>query len=849
MLVGSKGFMADMPKLFRDKLTANQLHGSFNWELNQQEGVRLQTSNLAMSTDHLQTFSRLDLQLPLSGEAPVVDMQTDFWDGDGSQKGRYLPVGIMPARLVAWLDRAVVSGQINAGSMLLYGPLSAFPFSNHEGRFEVLFGIEELVLDYMPGWPRIEEGVAEAHFFNNSLHIDLFEGKMLGTDLQRTTAHIRKLKGSSPVEIEGTLSGPVSDLLKILGETPLKRHFGPFTDAVAGNGQSQTGIKLSIPLKKSDTLKLNGSVDFKNAYLDLKQQDLHLTALRGRLLFDSKQVWSRDLHGRLLDQPVELVISPRMLGEKRLTRVSTSLNVGSDWLQQRFPGRLEPLQGVAMAKLDLDIAHTKSDTPVSLLIDSTLDGMAVKLPSPLGKAREKARKIELGVEFHGQGVTDLRIHYGGSTQALLRDEGKGFLRGEVRFGQGAPKLPSSSIIRLGGEVETLNATPWIAWIAGRDSDKQAAQIRLKLDLLVGELGLAGIACQDARLLLKPVAGGWQVSVDSTEVTGVLELPKDLRRKPLVARVQHLKLKSADLMPAEPGPVAAKMDELDPSGLPALDLLIDGLILDEKNLGKALLQWVKVPLGIRITNLAIVGEGLDLSGDGYWNQMGKRHTTKLKLQGHVDDLGQLQEDLGMQLGIADAPLDFNAELTWPQSPNELRLEKLSGEVDLKLGAGEVTEVDPGMGRLVGLFSLHALGKRLLLDFSDLSAKGLKFDRIEGSFELSEGNANTTGLKMSGPSVKVKVSGRTGLVGKDYDQLITVTPRVSSTLPIVGALALNPTVGVALVVAQQLFGKKFDRITQTKYQLTGSWDAPVITKLSRNNEQAPNPDQGYDLLTDP
>jgi uncharacterized protein YhdP len=174
---------------------------------------------------------------------------------------------------------------------------------------------------------------------------------------------------------------------------------------------------------------------------------------------------------------------------------------------------------------------------------------------------------------------------------------------------------------------------------------------------------------------------------------------------------------------------------------------------------------------------------------------------------------------------------------------VQLDKLSGSLHLKVEAGEVTEVDPGVGRLVGLFSLHALGKRLLLDFSDLFSKGLEFDHIEGNFELSEGDAYTADLEMVGPAVKVDVSGRTGLKTRDYDQLVTVTPRVSSTLPVVGALAVNPTVGVVLAVAQQLLGKQMDRMTSTEYQLTGSWDQPVIKKLVN---EAPETDPVEDLL---
>ena len=833
--LGSRQVEVEMPNLFRDKLTANALNGNFIWNFSPQSGLRLKTSDLYLSTDHLETYSRLDLRLPLDGESPVLDMQTDFWDGLGEHKSRYLPVGIMSEPLVDWLDGAIVSGHVKSGAMLLYGPLRAFPYNNHEGRFEVLFGVEDLVLDYMADWPRLEEVVAQAHFLNNSLQIRVFDGKMLDTDLQRATVRIRHLKEASPVEVQGSLSGPLRDLFRVLEETPLKQQFGKYTAALAPGGRSRTWLDLRIPLKQRDSWRIKGNIDFKQATVKIREHDLFIDALDGRLQFDETQIWCSDVKGRLLDQPVVFTIEPRDVEGETFTRVGARMRVASDWLRKQFdPGFLDSLEGETQADVYLDITHGESETPVRLSIHSDMRGMAVELPAPLGKAQEQARRFDLELAFQEGQKRGLKVSYGNDLHALLQDDGQGYRRGDILLGPGPPRIPYSSLFRLRGAIDRLDLNQWIGWIdqARQEMSPQETAVPVQVDLEVEELRLAGLACADARIQLGRIADGWQVSLDSDALSGTLTLPLDIDQGPVRGHLKQLKLKSRELIP-EPGRTGGQMAwaEADPGRLPALDLLIDSLLIDAKPFGKALLQWKRVPQGIQLTKLAIVGDKLQLNGQGHWFKTNGRQSTRLELSGHVASLGQLQEDLELQLGVAGASMDFTATLNWPLPPHALKLEQLSGNLDLKLGAGEVTEVDPGVGRLVGLFSLHALGKRLLLDFSDLSAKGLQFDQIEGSFTLEDGDAYTRDLELIGPAVQIKVAGRTGLATRDYDQLIAVTPQVSSTLPIVGALAVNPTVGVALMVAQQLFGKQMDRITQTEYQLTGDWESPQIVKLSR------------------
>ena len=174
------------------------------------------------------------------------------------------------------------------------------------------------------------------------------------------------------------------------------------------------------------------------------------------------------------------------------------------------------------------------------------------------------------------------------------------------------------------------------------------------------------------------------------------------------------------------------------------------------------------------------------------------------------------------------------MNWDGAPAEFSITGLQGEVSLLIRDGRLLEVEPGAGRVFGLLTLDTLQRRLSLDFSDLFKKGFDFKRMEGDFSLIDGDAYTSDFFIEGPAARIEISGRTGLTAKDYDQLIAVIPNVSTTLPIAGAIAVNPAVGVALLVADQVFSNQTNRvesITRKEYTVTGSWDNPDIERVER------------------
>jgi uncharacterized protein YhdP len=154
--------------------------------------------------------------------------------------------------------------------------------------------------------------------------------------------------------------------------------------------------------------------------------------------------------------------------------------------------------------------------------------------------------------------------------------------------------------------------------------------------------------------------------------------------------------------------------------------------------------------------------------------------------------------------------------------------------LDVGKGRLVEVQPGAaGRIFGLLSVATIPKRLSLDFTDLFGKGFGFNQINGSFGIDKGIAHTEDLAMKGDSATIDVVGTADLVEKTYDQVIKITPNVSSTLPVAGAVAGGPIglgVGTAILIFDKLAGTLFDKeivnLISYSYKLTGSWDDPQL-----------------------
>jgi uncharacterized protein YhdP len=256
------------------------------------------------------------------------------------------------------------------------------------------------------------------------------------------------------------------------------------------------------------------------------------------------------------------------------------------------------------------------------------------------------------------------------------------------------------------------------------------------------------------------------------------------------------------------------------------------VYNSVNFGSLDLLAQQQPGGILdISRLAISSDRLTLRLTGDWRAQGDTSLTRVDLVVSDCRVDWLLEALGYQKLIEDGDLTGNLQASWPGAPWSFEPGSIDGKLKVIIKNGQILDVEPGAGRVLGLLSVAMLPKRLTLDFSDLFGEGFGFNRIGGSFVLDSGDAYTNDLEIDGPAAKIDISGRVGLIAKDYDELVTVTPYLQSSLPLAGAIAGGPAVGAAVIVAEKLLGEAFglNEIARKQYAVTGPWAEPLVTRL--------------------
>jgi uncharacterized protein YhdP len=463
------------------------------------------------------------------------------------------------------------------------------------------------------------------------------------------------------------------------------------------------------------------------------------------------------------------------------------------------------------------------------------------MPSPIGKSKKQKRSIQIATTIAAGGVQQVSIDYANILGAALRftkneKEGMQIERGSLLFGGGKASLPKVKQLELSGRLNQFDLNPWLGYMQadGNGSRPQAIGNNLQF----GKLKIGDSWLDSVTISFTEKSNTITASIKSSIMDGRIRVPLPIKSSPIGFDLDKLAL---TLNPDEISETSQKGGSgskwTDPRSLPAISLTSKRTVINGKNLGPLNFSSTSIPEGLRLDSIRLSSKRLNLNANGRWvARANNKAQTSLILKMKTDSLGKLLTTLGFEPDLKEAPADIDAKLVWSGNPRQFNKTDVAGKLEMRIGKGRFLEVNPGLGRIFGLLNVSALTRRLTMDFSDTFKKGFSFDKAEGSFNLEQGDAYTNDFIIEGPAGSIEVTGRTGLVRQDFDQLVTINPAISTTIPVAGALAGGPAVGVALVVAQKIFGKTVDKVSTSKYTVTGSWDNPNIEKLNLNNRKS-------------
>ncbi len=837
---------ADLPLLYPTPLTFQSLNGNINWETSAQ-GWRINADDLRLTEADFKARLRASLLMETGAAAPLLDLQVRLQGGNEKTAKRYIPSRLLSPKLNNWLDRAIHAGRVESADLLYRGRTADFPFREHQGHFETRAQVHDGVLRYLPGWPEIADGKVTLLFEDASMDITGSHGRVFDSELSGVQVRIPDIWSNQPqLQVNGEARGAGSDGLRFLRESPLQSHFQRLLADLESTGNIHLGLRLDIPLaSESEEPRVAGTIDLKNHAITSHRLGMRLDALNGQLEFDENGLQADELSALYLEAPITASIDTQSDGARAtvlhlrgqaepdfLGRLFTGLKLDASTVLDRIEGRAD-----WKASLTLPIGASPDEAADSRLrVESDLQGLAINLPQPLRKDKDTAVASSLKLQL-SETASQLGFHYGSQLQGLLSlrrdDKGTQLERGSIVLNGGEASLPDSKGLKLRGVFRRLVVGEWLNLFAATNStgttDAPAFFEQLQATSLHADsLELGGRSFQDQEIEFRPESsGGWRARVDGPTLAGDVLLPAAGSPAPLKIRLDRLAL----------SPTVGSGGELDPHTLPALDFYCTEFSYGDRYLGTVRLSTEPVSEGLKVNNLEILAEGFKVQSSGIWSHLENLHRSRFHIQATSEDLGLMLSALQFEGTASGGDTLIDMEVGWVGPPADFSLATLQGSLRFKAKRGRLLEVKAGpTGRLFGLLSLQSLPRRLKLDFSDLFRKGFAYDRIDGVFALEDGNAYTNNLVMESPSARVEVAGRTGLRTEDYDQIVTVTPHISSSLPLAGA-ALGPAgigVGAIIWLTEKMLKKPLiDRVARYQYTVTGSWTDPLVTRMPRGS----------------
>lgn len=803
-------------------------------------GWRIETDALTFEGARYGGELRGAIELHDDAPKPLLDVYAVVTHADVAASHLFWPINAMPPPAVTFLDRALESGRVSAARAVFRGELADWPFRNAAGRFQARAETEDVRFPFLPDWPTAEHLYAVADFLNMSLHIDASAATTQGIKVARASADIPDMS-EIVLDMYASGSGAGKDLLAYVKGTPLGQKFGAQLLGVDVGGQGTFDLRLHRPFKHPEQLELAGTVALSEADLADAKYGLHLNKASGKVNFTQRGFATDTLPVTVNGKPAEFHLAvgamssdPRHAVEANLraTLPATEILAYAPLLQSYS----DRLSGSAQWKVGFSADTDTVKNPAQrLTLNSDLRGVVLDLPEPLHKGAEESLplSLSLGMPFAG-GSIDLELadwlHLHGRLASPLQPFAA---RVDIGAATQAPLPPAGFFIA--GNTPRLDLTGWLEFAISGNSDSAPAT--------AGSSGLlAGINLQTqalsayerdfgaAEFKLTPANGGLDIAFAGAAVEGTLRVPfTDLRQRGITAQFARLYWPATAEPPdgdAPQGPSTAN-----PAALPPLHVHVADCRLGEANFGDTTIESYPVADGTHFEQVATHSSNLEMRAHGDWTGRAGGDVSKFAIDFTARNLGRMLDAFGYAGVVDGGQTVAHIEGSWRGAPSAFTLAALDGTLKVSVQQGRIPEANTGAGRIFGLFNLGALPRRLTLDFGDLFKSGFSFDSINGLFTLKAGNASTADLEVKGPTADIRVSGRTGLRGKDYDQIMDVTPHVGGTLAVGGALVGGPVGAAAGALLQGIFRNQINQATRIRYSVTGSWDKPVITQLSK------------------
>jgi uncharacterized protein (TIGR02099 family) len=795
------------------------------------EELLVATPAIEIKTRDAVLRARVAWRQPADGSSPVLTMATAIDDGNMADGYLYFPRALLAPSALAWLNRAFVAGHLSHADVVLQGPVRHFPFRDGTGVFLARAHIDGMTLDYREGWPRAEDVGLLAEFHNEGLTVQLQRAHIGNLSVESGDARFVDFK-TAELQLHAAVNGDAADALGYLRATPLDAKAENAFSAVEAKGPMQANVDLFLPFKEFERRRILVHAHLHGVSLNRSGSTLTASDLNGDADLDGVQVSRADVRGKALGGSFQMQAGAPHNRPPTRTMLIFNGTFSGEALHSALslPANI-PISGTTDWHAVLRMAP-EPERERSLRINSSLSGLELNLPEPLAKPAGQPLPTLVQIQWAASGLPQVRMSLGSVLRGQVTLDrganGPQLGRAAVTFGASAEPaaISESQVVNTGGNIGRLDLSGWLKLYTPDKTSKPLASFLREAKFEVDELDYLGLAFRDVALDLAAGEAGLRITVGGPNVSGTISLPS--AAEPTTPwKLEFERLRFAD-SPGRDSPGRSSPGELgNPRAIPAINFHAADVIWGDRQFGEVRATLAKLDDGVSLKQLLATGGTFTANAKGEWR--GKDAGVG-RIQGTVSstDVGTTLKELGYAEVIEAKTGKMDFDMSWIGAPSEQALSLATGHVQVALDKGQIAGIKPGAGRVVGLASVAALPRRLTLDFSDLTDKGLAFDSVRGDFDLHDGSAFTDNVLVKGPAAEIGLIGRVGLKNMDYDQTAVVTGNVSSSLPL-AAFAGGPVLGAAVLVFTQVFKQPLKGLARGYYHITGNWDNPTVERI--------------------
>lgn len=830
--VRSTDMLVELPSVMDGPVDIDILDGMIIWRSND-ELTRFTSDSVHLSNAIIDSRGNGELTFYADRPAPEIDYNAAFSVSDVSAVYPYLPHKKMKPKLKEWFSTALVKGSVPRGTLRMNGVLDKQFIRGQGGNLLVEGSARDITLKYHPDWPAVEQADVEIVLDNTRLYSVRNRSISVGNSSVDTKLEIDDLY--NPVlSISALTTGTLESMRQYAIQSPLNGLTGGNLERLTMSGDASFQFDLMVPLRDVKNAQINGLLRSNNGSLLVEGFPAPLDDLIGEVTVTREYMESDNLGGRFLGQEISIGLSrpedPQLFAIATATGLATSQAI-MDELGVPLEGTLEG-ETEYTARILFPRGGQETARPFTIEVSSALEGMAVNLPEPVGKPASDAMQVVSELRFlpGGEAIENSGEAENGLTWLLSFNRPEGvwdFDRGTLMAGPGDIEPAETRGLHIRGTTSTVRLEDWLNLSRSGEKKVGVAERIRSIDLEIDNLFAIGQHLQGHRVKLDRSALDWLVQVEGDDIVGSVLIPYDFgSERAMVVEMERMRLPGDDVSPPS-------VSTLDPRKLPPILITADEFALGDRNLGAVDVELLRTEDGLESARLTATDRTFSMEGSGRWvaddgEELGSRTYVTAVLNSR--DVRATLARLDFAQGISGDSMGVVFDMSWAGGPRASFLDVLDGDVQMRLENGQLEEVEPGAGRMLGLISFVALPRRLSLDFRDVFNKGFRYDSIAGTFAIEDGVASTCDMSLEGPAALIGVVGQVDLANSLYEQGAVISAKVGNTLPIVGAVVGGPPGAAAMLIFSQIFKKPLQSVGQVYYGISGAWDEPAIEPIS-------------------